>query len=148
MPPEPSAGGLAITRDSQTPKPRSFRTGDGWFAYNLAAICLDLKCVAVRSASYICLPKLAGRYNVQEGYSDDFITIAARNFRPERCFTCQDTARWRYQDNPYAHLLLEHAPHRGSLLTSATSARPQNAHSRPRQSPRVCVGCYDNTQEP
>ena len=24
-------------RDAQTAKPHSFRTGDGWFAYNLAA---------------------------------------------------------------------------------------------------------------
>ena len=32
----PSADGLAITRDAQTAKPQSFRTGDGWFAHNLA----------------------------------------------------------------------------------------------------------------
>ena len=25
-----------IMRDAQTAKPQSFRTGDGWFAYNLA----------------------------------------------------------------------------------------------------------------
>ena len=31
--------GFGITRDGQTPSPRpqTFRTGDGWFAYNLSA---------------------------------------------------------------------------------------------------------------
>ena len=28
--------GLGIMRDAQTAKPQTFRTGDGWFAYNLA----------------------------------------------------------------------------------------------------------------
>ena len=27
---------FGVTRDSQTTKPQVFRTGDGWFAYNLA----------------------------------------------------------------------------------------------------------------
>ena len=57
---------------------------------------LDLKCVAVLPAPYQCVPKLTGPHNVYEGYSKDFITIVARNFRPEHCFTCGDTARWRY----------------------------------------------------
>ena len=30
-----SADGLATTRDAPTAKPQSFRTADGWFAYNL-----------------------------------------------------------------------------------------------------------------
>ena len=34
---EPYADGLGIMRDAQTAKPQTFRTGDGWFAYNLAA---------------------------------------------------------------------------------------------------------------
>ena len=29
--------GLGIMRDAQTAKPQTFVTGDGWFAYNLAA---------------------------------------------------------------------------------------------------------------
>ena len=29
--------GLGIMRDAQTAKPQTFRTGEGWFAYNLAA---------------------------------------------------------------------------------------------------------------
>ena len=29
--------GFGIMRDAQTAKPQTFRTGDGWFAYNLAA---------------------------------------------------------------------------------------------------------------
>ena len=34
---EPFADGLGVMRDAQTAKPQSFRTGDGWFPYNLAA---------------------------------------------------------------------------------------------------------------
>ena len=34
---EPYSDGLGIMRDAQTVKPQSFVTGDGWFAYNLAA---------------------------------------------------------------------------------------------------------------
>ena len=33
---EPYDGGFGIMRDAQAAKPQSFRTGDGWFAYNLA----------------------------------------------------------------------------------------------------------------
>ena len=33
---EPFSDGFEIMRDGQTAKPQSFRTGDGWFAYNLA----------------------------------------------------------------------------------------------------------------
>ena len=33
---EAFADGLGIMRDAQTAKPQQFRTGDGWFAYNLA----------------------------------------------------------------------------------------------------------------
>ena len=32
---EPYSDGLGVMRDAQTAKPQSFRTGDGWFAYNL-----------------------------------------------------------------------------------------------------------------
>ena len=32
---EPYADGIGVMRDAQTAKPQSFRTGDGWFAYNL-----------------------------------------------------------------------------------------------------------------
>ena len=34
---EPYADDLGIMRDAQTAKPQTFVTGDGWFAYNLAA---------------------------------------------------------------------------------------------------------------
>ena len=34
---EPYEDGFGIMRDAQTAKPQTFRTGDGWFAYNLAA---------------------------------------------------------------------------------------------------------------
>ena len=34
---EPFEDGFSITKDAQNAKPQSFRTGDGWFAYNLAA---------------------------------------------------------------------------------------------------------------
>ena len=33
---EPFDDGVGIMREAQTAKPQSFRTGDGWFAYNLA----------------------------------------------------------------------------------------------------------------
>ena len=33
---EPLSDGLGLMRDAQTAKPQSFRTGDGWFAYNMA----------------------------------------------------------------------------------------------------------------
>ena len=35
---EPFSNGFGIMRDAQSAKPQSFRTGDGWFAYNLAVI--------------------------------------------------------------------------------------------------------------
>ena len=34
---EPYQDGFGIMRDAQTAKPQTFRTGDGWFVYNLAA---------------------------------------------------------------------------------------------------------------
>ena len=33
---EPFSDGFEIMRDAQTAKPQAFRTGDGWFSYNLA----------------------------------------------------------------------------------------------------------------
>ena len=33
---EPFSDGFGLMRDAQTAKPQGFRTGDGWFAYNLA----------------------------------------------------------------------------------------------------------------
>ena len=33
---EPFSDGFGIMRDAQTAKPQTFRTGDGWFPYNLA----------------------------------------------------------------------------------------------------------------
>ena len=33
---EPYDDGFVIMKDSKTAKPQVFRTGDGWFAYNLA----------------------------------------------------------------------------------------------------------------
>ena len=32
----PYDDGFEIMKDNQTAKPQAFRTGDGWFAYNLA----------------------------------------------------------------------------------------------------------------
>ena len=34
---DPYDGGFGIMRDAQAAKPQTFRTGDSWFAYNLAA---------------------------------------------------------------------------------------------------------------
>ena len=33
---DPLDAGMGLMRDAQTTKPQSFRTGDGWFAFNLA----------------------------------------------------------------------------------------------------------------
>ena len=33
---EPFSDGFEIMRDAQSAKPQAFKTGDGWFAYNLA----------------------------------------------------------------------------------------------------------------
>ena len=33
---EPFSDGFEVVRDAQNAKPQAFRTGDGWFAYNLA----------------------------------------------------------------------------------------------------------------
>ena len=33
---DPYDDGFGIMKDTQTAKPQVFRTGDGWFAYNLA----------------------------------------------------------------------------------------------------------------
>ena len=33
---EPFSDGFSIMRDAQTAKPQSFKTGDGWSAFNLA----------------------------------------------------------------------------------------------------------------
>ena len=33
---DPYDDGFGIMRDTQTAKPQTFRTGDGWFVYNLA----------------------------------------------------------------------------------------------------------------
>ena len=35
---DPYEDGSGIMRDAQTARPQTFRTGDGWFAYNVAAI--------------------------------------------------------------------------------------------------------------
>jgi hypothetical protein len=32
---EPYCDGVGVQRDAATAKPQTFRTGDGWFAYNL-----------------------------------------------------------------------------------------------------------------
>ena len=34
---EPFSDGFGVMRDAQTAKPQTFRTGNGWFAHNLAA---------------------------------------------------------------------------------------------------------------
>ena len=37
---EPFSDGFGIMRDAQTARPQTFRTGDGWFAYNLGEKCI------------------------------------------------------------------------------------------------------------
>ena len=35
VPSYPCTDGIGVMRDAQTAKPQEFRTGDGWFIYNL-----------------------------------------------------------------------------------------------------------------
>ena len=37
---EPYSDELGIMQDAQTARPQTFRTGDGWFAYNLGEKCI------------------------------------------------------------------------------------------------------------
>ena len=72
-----------------------------WGESGFPARFLDLECVAILPAPYHCLPGLIDPPEPAEGHTDDFITIVARNLPPEHCFTCGETARWRYHENPY-----------------------------------------------
>ena len=40
---DPYEDGFGIMRDAQTAKPQTFRTDDGWFAYNLAANLVQIR---------------------------------------------------------------------------------------------------------
>lgn len=41
----PFSDGFGLMRDTQTDKPQSFRTGDGWFAFNLATNLAQMKVI-------------------------------------------------------------------------------------------------------
>ena len=40
---EPYSDGFGIMPDAQTARPQAFKTGDGWFAYNLAVSLYQMK---------------------------------------------------------------------------------------------------------
>ena len=110
--------------------------------------CLDLEHVAALPFPYYCLPDLIKPPKEAEGYSDDFITIVARNQPPEHCFTCRKTARWRYSENDYIQTPRKY---RGPIVAPpyfCDPCLPKDISSvKLRNSPRAGVGCYDNTHD-
>ena len=109
---------------------------------------LDLECVAVLPAPYQFLPELIDPPEPSDGHTDDFITIVARNLPLERCFTCEEPARWCYYENPYALVPREHG---GSIALPpyfCDDCAPRNVTlTILRNSPRAGVGCYDNVHD-
>ena len=67
---------------------------------------------------------------------------------PERCFTCGAVAHWRYYENPYMHISPAHG---GAIVVPpyfCDQCAPHDAELVGlRNSPRVAVGCYDNTHD-
>ena len=76
-----------------------------------------------------------------EVYSDEFITVIARNEPPERCFTCGAVARWRYHENPYVAIPPEHGDPIVAPPYFCDGCAPDQQLARLRNSPRVGVGC-------
>ena len=109
---------------------------------------LDLECVADLPAPYQFLPELIDPPEPADGHTDDFITIVARNLPLERCFTCEEPARWCYYENPYALVPREHG---GSIALPpyfCDDCAPRNVTlTILRNSPRAGVGCYDNVHD-
>lgn len=110
--------------------------------------CLNLEHVGVIPVPYQYLPEFINTSEASEGYSDDFITIIARNLHPERCFVCDEVASWRYYENPYVFLPPEHG---GPIVAPpyfCDQCAPEGiAMVILQNSPRAGVGCYDNTHD-
>ena len=109
---------------------------------------VDLECVATLPVPYGCLPEFINPPEDAEGHRDDFITVVARNLPAERCFSCGAVAHWRYYENPYIHI----PPEQGGPIVAppyfCDGCAPRDVKlSKLRNSPRVGVGCYDNTHD-
>ena len=110
--------------------------------------CLNLECVAALPVPYQYVQEFINPPEVTDGCGDDFITIMVRNLPPERCFTCGAVARWRYYENPYIEL----SPAAGGPIVAppyfCDDCAPDDVTTVVlRNSPRVGVGCYDNTHD-
>ena len=110
--------------------------------------CLDLECVAALPVPYEYVQEFINPPDETQGHHDDFITIVGRNLPPERCFTCGAVAHWRYYENPYIHV----PPEEGGPIVAppyfCNDCAPRDVTlSELRNSPRVGVGCYDNTHD-
>ena len=109
---------------------------------------LYLECVAVLPTPYNCLPGLINPPEPAEGYSDDFVTILARNLPPDRCFTCGQPARWCYYENPYTPVQQEHGGSSVFPPFFCDDCAPRNVTlTKLRNSPRAGAGCYDNVHD-
>ena len=110
--------------------------------------CLNLERLGAIPVPYQYLPEFINTSAASEGYGDDFITVIARNLRPERCFTCDGVAVWRYYENPYTLVPPEHG---GPIVAPpyfCDRCAPQGvAMVILQNSPRAGIGCYDNTHD-
>ena len=110
--------------------------------------CLDLELVALLPVPYEYVKEFINPPGGAQGHFDDFITVVARNLSPERCFTCGAVAHWRYYENPYVHIPPEEGgPIVGPPYFCNDCAPREVMLSKLRNSPRVGVGCYDNTHD-
>ena len=109
---------------------------------------LNLECAAVLPAPYDYLRELVGPPESLEGYSDDFITIVARNLPPESCFTCGEPARWYYYENPYVEVPREDGGTPSLPPYFCDNCAPGNvALVAMRNSPRYGAPCYHNVHD-
>ena len=105
--------------------------------------CLNLKHTGVLPVPYHYLLEFINSPKDSDRYSDDFITIVARNTGPERCRVCGKNAHWR--------IYSEDAPEGEDPIVAppffCDECVPDQKLVRLRNSPRVGVGCYDNTHD-
>ena len=110
--------------------------------------CLNLEHVAALPIPYHYVPEFINPPRQAEHYTEEFITVMARNRPTERCYTCRETAQWRYHENPY----VEVPPEQGRPIVAppyfCNACAPDDiALVALRNTPRSGVGCYDNTHD-
>ena len=109
--------------------------------------CLNLRRMHPIDADYEELRDLVSR--TEEGaVVTEHITTLARNDLPETCCACTHTAHWRYHQNPHVCI----TPEEGGPIVAppyfCDCCAPEEAQLVIlRNSPRVGVGCYDNTHD-